>query len=160
MFDIDYVGLREPANAMGESTMSREQKIAWLVVGMFLITIVAFVVLMLTVGRFAWGAFGLFGLVGFGPLIFRKKPKDDVVATDERVRMIAHKATLGGAMMSYGIFILTCMTTWSIYHAQGQKIISIHVLPLIVFAGGISFYISRSIALLILYDRESAHGED
>lgn len=142
--------------------MSQEQKIAWLVVGAFAAGVVAFLVLVAVFGKVipAFGGFGFLGFAGLGPLIFRKKRKVDVVGSDERDRMIAQKATLAGAMMSYGIFLLGCMGTWTFYHRQGQELISIYALPSIAGAGGITYYVARSIAILILYGRAKRNGED
>ena len=130
--------------------MSQEQKIAWLAIGVFLVAAILFTVLWFTIGEGAWAAFGLFGIVGLGPLLFRKKRKDEAVAIDERDKAIGQKATMIGAIISYEVFIFACMATWFIYFSRGQELISVHTLPLIALAGGITFYVSRSIVLLVL----------
>ena len=141
--------------------MSVEQKCAWLIVGCFALALVGFLVLVPLIGvKAAVSAFGLFGFGGLGPLLFRKKRMPAEVAMDERDRMIAEKATLGGGMSSYMVFILACMIPWFVYMFQGKKTISIHVLPLVVFCGGITFFVVRSVVILILYGREANHAED
>ncbi len=140
--------------------MNREQKMSWLVIWSFAAGVAVFAVLALVTGQ-AWpslSGFGIVGVSGLGPIIFRK-PKGDVVEVDERDKAICRKATLTGAMISYGTFILVCMATWEVYRWQGREVISIHVLPVIVFAGGIAIYLARSITLLILYGRAKRHGE-
>lgn len=141
--------------------MVREQKRAWFVVGTFVFALVVVAVLVPLVGiRIAWGGLGLYGLGGLAPLLFRKKRSAVEVAEDERDKMIAKTAALAGAMMSYLAFILTCMTTWFVYMFQGKRAITIHALAIIVLAGGMVFFMSRTIAILVLYGRESGHGED
>ena len=140
--------------------MNREQKMSWLVIWTFAAGLAIFAVLALVTGQ-VWpslGGFGIVGVSGLGPIIFRK-PKGDVVEVDERDKAICRKATLGGAMISYGTFILVCMATWKVYRWQGREVISIHALPLIVFAGGTAMYLARSITLLVLYGREDRHAE-
>ena len=140
--------------------MSQEQKMAWLMVGTFAAGVVLFLVLIPVLGiPAAFSGFGLTGL-GCGPLVFCRKRKPDVVPSDERDKMIGQKATLGGAMISYGTFLLACMATWTVYHAQDKELISVHALPLIAVAGVLAFFVSRSIVLLILYGREGRHGEE
>ena len=141
--------------------MNREQKMSWLMIWSFAAGLAAFAVLALVTGQ-VWpslSGFSIIGVSGFGPIIFRK-PKGDVVEVDERDKTIGRKATLAGAMISYEVFILTCMVTWIVYRARGEEIISVHTLPLIAGAGGIACFVSRSIVLLILYGREKRHGEE
>ena len=142
--------------------MSHEQKMAWLIVGTFVAGLVLFFLLIPMLGIFpAFSGFGVCGIGGLGPLIFRKKCKTDVVASDERSKIIGRKAALAGAMISYEVFLFTCMITWFIYYfGRGKELISVHALPLIVGAGGIAFFVSWSVALLILYGREPRHGEE
>ncbi len=142
--------------------MSQEQKMAWLMVGTFAAGVVLFLVLIPVLGiPAAFSGFGLTGLGGLGPLVFCRKRKPDMVPSDERDKMIGQKATLVGAMISYETFILACMIPWGIYYfGQGKELISVHALPLIVGAGGLAFFVSRSILLLIFYGREGRHGEE
>jgi hypothetical protein len=96
----------------------------------------------------ATGAFGLYGVNGIAPLIGRKE------RADERDRSIAHRATLGGAMASYMVFVLGCMGTWFIAFAWlGKEQVSVHLLGLITFLGWIVFYSVRSAVVLVLYGR-------
>ena len=142
--------------------MSQEQKMAWLMLGAFAAGVVLFLVLIPVLGiPAAFSGFGLTGLWGLGPLLFRKKRKSDVVPRDERDGMIGQKATLVGAMISYETFILACMIPWGIYYlGWGRELISVHVLPLIVAASAFVLLVSRSIVLLILYGRKGRHGEE
>ena len=141
--------------------MSREQKEAWFIVGAFGLAVAVVLTIIPLAGiKFAPAGFAVFGLGGFAPLVFRKKPRLDQVEMDERDKKIAKTATLGGAMISYVTFIAACMVPWFVYKALGRKVISIHVLPNIVFIGAMVFFLFRSITLLVLYGREPRHGED
>ena len=135
---------------------------AWVMVGAFGAGLVLFLVLIPVLGISpALGGFGLTGLGGLGPLVFRKKRKRDVVPSDERDKMLGQKATLAGALISSETLILACMISWGIYYiGQGKELISVHALPRIVVGGGITFFVSRAIALLILYGREGRHGQE
>ena len=139
--------------------MNREQKMAWLILGVVAVAILLFLALIPLLGKGALGALGLFGLAGLGPLIFRKGNRADAVAYDERDLMIARKASIIGAIVSFETFVLWGMGTWFVYFVRGRETISVHTLPLFVLVGGMSLMISRSIAILVLYGRESK-GEE
>lgn len=129
--------------------MNAEQKRAWLGLGTGIACVVAYVALIPFIGPMAaTGAFGLYGVNGIAPLIGRKE------RADERDRSIAHRATLGGAMASYMVFVLGCMGTWFIAFAWlGKEQVSVHLLGLITFLGWIVFYSVRSAVVLVLYGR-------
>ena len=142
--------------------MSQEQKIAWLAVGTFAAGVLAFFVLIAVFGRVipAFAGFGLFGITGLGPIIFRKKSPNNIVGEDERDKAIKQKATLAGAMISYGAVILACMIPYIIYDLQGREVITVQALPWIAGVALFALFLSRSITLLILYGREKRHGEE
>ena len=75
---------------------------------------------------------------------------------DERDRAIARRATLAGAMCSYEAFIIGCMGTWFFVYAwHRQTQIEVHVLGMITMLGGITFFFSRSVAILVYYGRKT-----
>ena len=69
-------------------------------------------------------------------------------------------ATRQGAMCSYCVFIVSCMIPYIIYKETDKDVISIVVLPGIVLAGAIAFFVARAITLLVLYGREARHGQE
>ena len=141
--------------------MSQEQKIAWLFLAMFLLAFLAVGILIPIVGiGKAWPALGIYGLAGFGPAIFSKKPKADAVAADERDKTIARKATFGAAMLSLQVFLLGALIPFYFYRHQGKELISIRLLPWIVFAGMTTFWLTRAVVILILYGREPKDVQD
>ena len=140
--------------------MPPEQKQSVFIVFVFAASVVLFAVLIPVVGiRLAPSAFGLMGIAGLAPLLFRSRGQPGEVASDERDEAIAKKATLGGAMCSYGVFIAGCLVPWTVCKEMGKEVISIHVLPWIAGAGIIVYFVARAIAILILYGREGHRGE-
>jgi len=146
---------------MGQLDMSQEQKQSVFIVLVFAASAILFAVLIPLVGmNLAPTAFGVMGLGGLAPLLFRSRRQQGEVASDERDEGIAKKATLGGAMCSYGVFIAGCLVPWTVCKEMGKEVISIHVLPWIAGAGIIVFFVARAITILVLYGREGRHGEN
>ncbi len=129
--------------------MNAEQKRAWLAVATMAACVVGYLVLLPFFGPLvATAAFAFYGINGFAGLIGQGEK------TDERDKSIARRATLGGAMASYLAFILGCMGTWFVVFAfQREKQVSVYVLPTITMFGGIVFFFTRSVAILVLYGR-------
>jgi len=132
-----------------------EQKRAWFTVVVFFVCLATFIVLMIyTPFPVAFAAFAIFGITGLVNVFFRKKPGQ--IEYDERDRAIQKNAQLVGMGASYGMFILACMAIWGYLRAVGVEKVSVEVLPMVVFIGGITAFTARAIALLILYWEERA----
>lgn len=129
--------------------MNAEQNRAWFVLGVFGLACVVFAAWILTLGLAgAWGAFGIFVLAGFAFLIRRREK------ADERVVAINRRAALIAGLTSYTFFILGCMGVWSVAFAwQRQEQVSVQLFAAITLAGGIIFYLTHSVAILVLYGR-------
>ena len=141
--------------------MVPEQKRAWFIIGVFAVAVVCFLLLIPFVGaKRAVGGFGVFGLAGLTPILFRKKRDSNEVAEDERDKAIAEKATLGGGISSYTAVVLVCMITWAVFKNQGKEVIGIGVLPHIVGVALTVLFTVRSITILILYGRERTDGQN
>ena len=128
--------------------MNAQQKRAWLGVITGIICIVGFFVLWPMTGpMLATTAFALFSVNGLAPLIGRKEKED------ERDRAIRHRAALGGAMCSYGAFILGCMGTWGWSRVFGRPAtIPVEVLPITALICGLFvLFFSHSLIVLALY---------
>ena len=135
--------------------MNAEQKRAWLIVIVFVVSVVLFAVLAPFIGaRAAIGAFGFFGVGGLAGFIGRgEKP-------DERDISILRKATMLGFAASYLIFVLGLMGVWfAVFMFHGRSQVSVHVLPAIVGLGGITHYLVRAVAILVGY-RLHAEADD
>ena len=141
--------------------MVREQKQAWCVLGLFAAAFSISTLLILLVSvKLAPLGFAVFFLAFFLPFVGRKKRDPAEVDIDERDKMIGQKATLGGAMLSMTVFMLACLITWSVYRNQNKESISVEALPLILHAGAMTFWIARSITVVVLYGRERNDGQD
>jgi hypothetical protein len=145
--------------------MNRWQKIAWfnliVMTVSLLLTAAAVGTLAAIIGMPAalggLGFLGLCGLVGFEPILFRKKQGQSTVDFDERDLLIDRKATLGAFAVSYVYFVGVCMIIWFVVGSGG--VIRVVVLPLIVAGGFITSQLVRSIALLVQYGRKENYNE-
>ncbi len=131
--------------------MNAEQKRAWLAVATMTACVVGFLLLLPFFGPVvATAAFAFYGINGFAPFIGRKE------RFDERDKSIGRRATLGGAMASYSAFIIGCMGTWIVVSMfQREEQVRVHVLPMITMLGGIVFFFTRSVPILVLYGRHA-----
>lgn len=129
--------------------MNAAQKRAWLAVVTGTICVVGYLILIPLLGpKVAMAAFALFGINGLAPLIGRKE------STDERDRIIQRRATLGGAMASYMIFVLGCVGTSLIAWAWlGKDQVPVYLLEAICLIGAITLVASHGAIVLALYRR-------
>ncbi len=140
--------------------MNAEQKTAWFT--LFLIPVVCagfFLLSHLGGWRVGCAAFGLFGLLGVAPTILRGRLILSQIPTDERERQISRKSTLVGGMASYLVFVIGLTGIWAISMKAGSRTVTIDLLPLTVFCGWLVFAVTRSIALLTLYNRGGGYAE-
>lgn len=142
--------------------MNRAQKMSWWMVmwmgAGILVGGIAVAVLYFKIGfPRAWAGWGLAGIGGFGglaPLIFKKDPGP--VQYDERDQEIALKANRASMALSYLVFGLLSMGIWGIdYSFFKIETISVHVLPLIYGAAGITAFFVQALTTLILYGKDN-----
>lgn len=100
---------------------------------------------------------GIAGFAGLGPMIFKKDPGP--IQADERDRLINLKAARAGFAISYGVFGLLCMGIWEYYRHQNIETISIHLLPQLFMAAGITMFLSHAIVILVLYGKDNKQIE-
>ena len=100
---------------------------------------------------------GITGLSGLAPLIFQKDPGP--VQADERDQLINTKAAVASFGLSYGVFGLLCMGIWIYRYSQSIETISIHLLPLLFGAAGITAYLTHAITILVLYGKDNKLSE-
>jgi len=63
-------------------------------------------------------------------------------------------------MTSYAAFVLGCMGVWFVAFAgQRQEQVSVQWFAAITAVGGIVFYLTHSIAILVLYGRHAEAGD-
>jgi len=141
------------------------QKMSWMMViciGTALaLSAIAITILYFKIGfPRAWAGWGFMGITGFGglaPTIFKKDPGP--VQCDERDRLINMKATQGSFVLSYLVFGFLCMGIWAYRYSQSTETISIHLLPLLFGAAGITAYLTHAITILILYGKDNKQTE-
>lgn len=140
--------------------MNTEQKVAWFTIVICTLSLIGFAILHTLYGSpVAFAAFSLLGFTGFTPILFRARKGDHRTTVDERDRLILRKATVAGGMSSYVIFVLVSMGVWFVQFSQGNREIEISILPFVVLCGGVTLFLTRSIALIVLYRSEGSYGE-
>lgn len=99
--------------------MLASQKHAWFTVAVVLSSVVAVAALVPVLGLpRATGAFGLLGVLGFGPLFYRKRPGE--VVTDERDAMIQRRSLAITAAVFWVLFVEFCVfAPWFYYGSDG-----------------------------------------
>jgi uncharacterized membrane protein len=126
----------------------------WLI--LLAVTACVYAILAVSLGpTAACGAFGLLGIAGLQPLLYRRQER--IVLWDERDTQIAHKAVIIGFAVFWLAFSLGIMGLWAVvYYGGSREVISIHVLPNIVLCGTILFASARAIAIVVQYRLQNA----
>jgi hypothetical protein len=131
----------------------QKEAIYWLI--LLTVTALAYAVTAIFVGPIAAsGTCGLLGLGGFLPLVYRKRP--EAVVLDERDQQIAHRALIGGYSIFWLVFTLGVTGLWGVFFSRGQEMISVQVLPLIVWGGTILFFTARAVLIVVMYRLQDA----
>ena len=97
----------------------------------------------------AQAGFAVLGLTALGRIFYRRK--EARIVTDERDQHIAMRALQIGFAVFWVIFVEGIVAAYFIRRSSGM--ISISVLPFIVWMGWAVFQLAHSAALLILYRR-------
>ena len=134
-----------------------KEALYWLI--LLAVTVAAYAVLAMLIGPGrACGAFGLFGLGGLLPLVYRKHGQ--AVALDERDQQIGIRALVAGYSIFWLYFTLGIMGLWAALCYEGRATVSVHLLPQIVCGGGILFFTARAVAILVQYRLQAAEKGD
>ncbi len=108
----------------------------WLI--LLAVTALAYAILAIFIGPVrGMGAFGLLGLGGLMPLVYRKRGQ--AVVLDERDQEIAERALIAGYSIFWLAFTLGVTGLWAVLFHGGHSMVSVHVLPNIVGGGAILF---------------------
>ena len=130
--------------------MPTSQKHAWF----NLVVVGVSVVVVLSLYPFlGWGAhagLGIIGVLGFGPIFFRKR-KGKVVM-DERDMQIQRRSASLGARVFWVVFVLAATFMSVLFYGQ-EGSIPVPVVQVSVFYAGILFVGVMSVATLIQYGR-------
>ena len=132
----------------GRNAMSAMQKWAWFNLAVIAVTLVAVLSLLPFLGKGALGGFGCLGLIGFGPVFFRKKPGQ--VLTDERDQLIWQRAWVLAYAVFWVVFVLAAaLLSPLVYGPEGA--VPVWVVQSSVFCGFLLVYALASIAILLQY---------
>jgi hypothetical protein len=96
--------------------MSAMQKWAWFNLAVIALTLVAVLSLLPFLGKGALGGFGFLGLLGFGPLFFRRKPGQ--VLTDERDQLIQRRSWVLAYSLFWVAFVLAAVVLSAVVYGQ------------------------------------------
>ena len=139
--------------------MTPQQKLAWYNLTVTGVTLCLILIAYPLLGRGALGFLGFLGLQGLGGLFYGKKK--GTVTWDEREQQIHSRSILAAWAVLWLYLSMACMITWGIhYFYQHQYVITIDVLPLILFGAGIFVVLTQSIATLVQYGRERGDAKD
>ncbi|MBN1982467.1 MAG: hypothetical protein JW795_13120 [Chitinivibrionales bacterium] len=145
--------------------MNRMQKMSWWMVIWIgtasILSAIAITILYFKAGfPRAWAGIGFIGLSGFGglaPLIFKKDPGP--VQFDERDRQINFQSLTEGFKAAYLIFGALCMGIWVYRWHTGQDTISIHILPQLFLAAGLTAFFTQAVIILLMYGKDNKTAE-
>ena len=135
--------------------MNRLQKMAWyqLIVIAAVLALTGIVVAVLTCkygatkARCGLGMLGFLGLMGFSPLLFRRK--SDKIDWDERDLLILRRATAIAYSVFWVAWVFGSLITWGIIGAG--NCVTVDILPLTVVIGGLTVASVQSVAILVQY---------
>ncbi len=111
-------------------------------------------------GKGALGAFGVLGLMGFGPFFFRSRgvAGQVPVVVDERDRKIQLRAWFFAHLLFWLVFVLAAVPLAGLVYGQDGAV-PVEVIQASVFAGLIVVYGAASLSMLWQYGWAARHGE-
>jgi hypothetical protein len=127
--------------------MSAMQKWAWFNLAVITLTVVAVLSLLPFLGKGALGGFGFLGLIGFGPLFFRRKSGQ--VVADERDALIQQRSWVLAYSLFWVVFVLATVLSAVIYGQDGA--VPVWVVQSSVFCAFMLVYALHAIATLVQY---------
>ena len=120
--------------------MSAVQKFAWFNLAVIAMTLVAVLSLLPFLGKGALGGFGLIGVLGFGPLFFRKKPGQ--VVNDERDQLIQARSWILAYSLFWVVFVLAAVFLSALVYGE-EGAVPVSVLRWSVACGFLLVYAQR-----------------
>jgi hypothetical protein len=136
--------------------MSRMQKFAWFNLAVIALTLLVVFSLLPFLGFRAMGGLGCLGLIGAGPLFFRKKPGQ--VVTDERDHLIQVRSWIFAYAVFWVVLVLVAVVVSAeIYGEDGA--VPVSVVRISVAGAFMLVYALASIAILVQYAGGSRDAE-
>src|SRR5262245_4404170 len=128
--------------------MSALQKFAWFNLSVIALALVVVIALLPFLGKGALGGFGFLGLIGFGPLFFRRRPGR--VLIDERDTLIQQRSWILAYALFWVVFVVAAvLLSPLVYGAEGA--VPVWVIQSSVFCGFMLVYALVSLAILVQY---------
>jgi hypothetical protein len=128
--------------------MTATQRFAWFNLAVIGLTLAVVLLLLAFIGKGALGGFGILGLIGFGPVFFRRR-QGQIVA-DERDQQIQRRAWIIGYAVFWVLFVLTAVLVAPLVYGQ-EGSVPVWAVQMSVFAGFMTVYAVGSIAILVQY---------
>jgi hypothetical protein len=136
--------------------MSRMQKFAWFNLAVIALTLLVVFSLVPFLGYRAMGGLGFLGLMGVGPLFFRKKPGQ--VVTDERDHLIQWRSWIFAYAVFWVVLVLVAVgLSAAVYGEDGA--VPVSVVRISVAWAFMLVYALASIAVLVQYVGGSSDAE-
>lgn len=132
--------------------MSRMQRFAWFNLAVIALTLLVVFSLLPFLGYRAMGGFGCLGLIGFGPLFFRRKPGQ--VVTDERDQLIQWRAWIFAYALFWVAFVFVAVVLSAVVYGEDGAV-PVSVVRISVFWAFMLVYALASVAILVQYARGS-----
>jgi hypothetical protein len=136
--------------------MSPMQKFAWFNLAVIGLTLLVVFALLPFLGRAAMGGLGCLGLMGFGPLFFRRKPGQ--IIADERDVLIQQRSWIVAYSLYWVVFVLTAVVLSAVVYGQDGAV-PVVVVQMSVAWGFMLVYALASIAILVQYAGGPRDGE-
>lgn len=127
--------------------MTASQKHAWFSLSVVVLSALVVLTLLPWLGRGAQGGFGFLGLLGFGPLLFRRGKRSVVV--DERDLGIARRSLIVAYTVFWLTFVLACVALPAVYGWGGA--VPVVVVQSSVFVALMEVVLITSVATLVQY---------
>ena len=128
--------------------MSPMQKFAWFNLAVIALTLLVVFSLLPFLGYRAMGGLGCLGLIGFGPLFFRKKPGQ--VLTDERDHLIQARSWIVAYALFWVVFVLAAVVLSAVVYGEDGAV-PVSVVRMSVAWGFMLVYGLASLAILAQY---------
>jgi len=136
--------------------MSALQKFAWFNLAVIGLTLAAVLLLLPFMGKGALGGSGFLGFMGFGPLLFRRKPGQ--VAIDERDILIQLRSWVVAYSLFWVVFVLAAVLLSPLVYGQ-EGAVPVWIVQISVFCFFIIVYGLASIAILVQYAGGTKNAE-
>jgi len=136
--------------------MSAVQKFAWFNLAVIGLTLVAVLLLLPFMGKGALGGSGFLGLMGFGPLFFRRKPGQVVI--DERDTLIQLRSWVVAYSLFWVVFVLAAVLLSQLVYGQ-EGAVPVWIVQISVFGFFMLVYGLASIAILVQYAGGTKNAE-